>query len=172
MKKHWQFIPLAALSIAAICIAFDWHIAETGYMHWIVKLFGQDFGITQVKAHNRFYWFGEPHTIPLYAILFNTALVAIFIAIISTWRHFRLQNPRLLMVSSQNMTRFQKVLVWIFSFVLGALVLAFVMPSPDGWKTQSPGAYALFILTIGFKAIIEIYLSRRRRKRDAAQINR
>jgi hypothetical protein len=92
MKKHWQYIPLSALTIAAFCIVCDWHIAETGYMHLTVKLFGLDFGITQVKAHNSFYWFGEPHTIPLYEILFYTALLAICVAIVFTVRHFRLRK--------------------------------------------------------------------------------
>jgi len=66
------------------------------------------------------------------------------------------------------MTRSQKILMWIVSAILGALVLAFVLPSPDGWKSRPPGAYALGILTIGFKAIIDFFLSKRRKKRDAA----
>ena len=92
MKKHWQFVPLAALVVAAFCIAFARHIAETGYMHLIIKLFGVDFGFTQVKAHTSFYWFGEQHTIPLYGIMYCSALVAICIAIVFTVRHFRLND--------------------------------------------------------------------------------
>ena len=90
MKTHWQFVPLAALAIAAVCIVFAWHIAESGYMHLIVKMFGVDFGITQLKGTTSFYWFGEQHIFPLYGILYCTALVAICVAIIFAWRHFRL----------------------------------------------------------------------------------
>lgn len=91
MKKHWQYIPLAALVVAVVCIAFARYVAETGYIHWIVQLFGVDFGITQLKAHARFYWFGEPHAIPLFGILYFAAFVAVCISIIFTVRHFRLR---------------------------------------------------------------------------------
>ena len=91
MNKHWQFVSLAALVVAACCIAFARHIAATGYMHLVVKLFGADFGLTQVKAHTSLMWFGEQHTIPLYGIMYGSAFVAICIAIIFTVRHFRLR---------------------------------------------------------------------------------
>ena len=92
MKKHWQFVPLAALTIAAVCIAFAWHIAGTGYMNLVVKLFGVDFGLTQAKADTSLYWFGERHTIPLYEIMYWSAIVAICIAAIFTLIHFRLRK--------------------------------------------------------------------------------
>jgi hypothetical protein len=92
MKKHWQYVPLAALAIAAVCIAFAWHIAESGYMHLIVKIFGVDFGFTQIKADTSFFWFGEEHRIPLYEILYRTALLAICVAVFFAWRHFRLRK--------------------------------------------------------------------------------
>lgn len=92
MKKHWQYIPLAALAVAGFCLVFDWHIINRGYLHLVVRLFGVDFGIVRAKAHNSLVWFGERHTIPLDWILFCIALLAFGIAIAFTVRHFRLRN--------------------------------------------------------------------------------
>ena len=92
MKKRWQYIPLTALAFAAFCFVFDWHIADRGYLHLTFKLFGVDFGITRVKAHNEFYWFGQPHTFPLDEILGFTALAATGVAIFFTIRHFMLRR--------------------------------------------------------------------------------
>jgi hypothetical protein len=92
MKRHWYILPLIASVVAVSCAVFDAHIINRGYLHWVVRLFGVDFGIVRAKAHNSLIWFGERHTIPLDGILFCTAAVALGIAIAFTVRHFRLRS--------------------------------------------------------------------------------
>ncbi len=92
VKERWHTVPLAAVIIAAFSLAFGWYIGDRGYLNLIVNIFGYDFGITRVKAHNQFFWFGQPHPFPLDAILYATAFVAAVVAIFFTIRHFVLER--------------------------------------------------------------------------------
>ena len=62
-----------------------------------------------------------------------------------------------------------KLIVWIVSFILALLVSA-VFPAASIVAGGAGQMFVLIFLTVGFRAVIEYFLTRRKKKREAKHV--
>jgi hypothetical protein len=89
-KSRWHLMPMAALTVALVCMLIAWLADRQGYL--TIRVYGLDFGFAHVKSLFFFVWFSELHRFPLDAILFYAVWVATGVAMFFTFRHFGLRR--------------------------------------------------------------------------------
>jgi hypothetical protein len=86
MRKHWHYIALSTLTVAALCVVAELCLGKQGRY----RLFGSEIGFARVDSHTFLFLRDISHRLefPFDTIMLDTAVISTAIAITVTVSHF------------------------------------------------------------------------------------